>query len=270
MESRGVCRRGKRVTTLGNPGGKIAEDLVNRDFSAREPNKLWVADITYIPTLAGVLYLGIVLDVFSRRVIGWAMAAHMKTELVLSALEMALAQRSVDEVIHHTDKGSQYTSLAFGLRCKEAGIRLSMGSVGDCYDNALCESFFASLECELIDRATFKNRMDAEMQIFDFIEGWYNPHRRHSAIGYLSPINYERQHLTQTKNQTKNSPRKRGNFNENIYCLWRLCLLPLAFVVDSDCVVAVVVFSYLVLSYSFTDAGTRPSPRKPHVIISRF
>src|SRR5690625_3897428 len=112
--------------------------------------------------------------------------------------------------------------------------------------------------------------MDAEMQIFDFIEGWYNPHRRHSAIGYLSPINYERQHLTQTKNQTKNSPRKRGNFNENIFCLWRLCLLPLAFVVDSDCVVAVVVFSYLVLSYSFTDAGTRHSPRKAHVIISRF
>src|SRR5690625_6133508 len=131
MESRGVCRRGKRVTTLGNPGGKIAEDLVNRDFSAREPNKLWVADITYIPTLAGVLYLGVVLDVFSRRVIGWAMAAHMKTELVLSALEMAMAQRSVVDVIHHTDKGSQYTTLAFGLRCKEAGIRLSMGSVGD-------------------------------------------------------------------------------------------------------------------------------------------
>ena len=159
----GVCRRRKRVTTLGNPGGKIAEDLVNRDFSATAPNKLWVADITYIPTLAGVLYLGIVLDVFSRRVIGWAMAAHMKTELVLSALEMAMAQRSVVDVIYHTDKGSQYTSLAFGLRCKEAGIRLSMGSVGDCYDNALCESFFASLECELIDRATFKNRMDAEM-----------------------------------------------------------------------------------------------------------
>ena len=210
MESRGVCRRGKRVTTLGNPGGKIAEDLVNRDFSAREPNKLWVADITYIPTLAGVLYLGIVLDVFSRRVIGWAMAAHMKTELVLSALEMAMAQRSVVDVIHHTDKGSQYTSLAFGLRCKEAGIRLSMGSVGDCYDNALCESFYASLECELIDRATFKNRMDAEMQIFDFIEGWYNPHRRHSAIGYLSPINYERQHLTQTKKPNQKQSTKTG------------------------------------------------------------
>ena len=210
MESRGVCRRGKRVTTLGNPGGKIAEDLVNRDFSAREPNKLWVADITYIPTLAGVLYLGIVLDVFSRRVIGWAMAAHMKTELVLSALEMALAQRSVDEVIHHTDHGSQYTSLAFGLRCKEAGILLSMGSVGDCYDNALCESFFASLECELIDRTIFKNHMDAEMQIFDFIEGWYNPHRRHSAIGYLSPINYEKQYLTKTKNTNQKLSMKTG------------------------------------------------------------
>src|SRR5690625_2358412 len=121
---------------------------------------------------------------------------------------MAMAQRSVVDVIHDTDKGSQYTSLAFGLRRKEAGIRLSMGSVGDCYDNALCESFYASLECELIDRATFKNRMDAEMQIFDFIEGWYIPHRRHSAIGYLSPINNERQNLTQTKKPNKKQSTK--------------------------------------------------------------
>lgn len=207
---KGVSRRRKPVTTVREPADKIARDLVGRDFSATAPNRLWVADITYIPTLAGVLYLGVVLDVFSRRVIGWAMAAHMKTELVLSALEMALGQRNVDKVIHHSDQGSQYTSLAFGLRCKKADIRPSMGSVGDCYDNALCESFFATLECELIDRVTFKNRKDAEMQIFDFIEGWYNPHRRHSAIGYLSPINYEYRYLNETKKPNHKLSAKTG------------------------------------------------------------
>jgi putative transposase len=207
---KGVSRRRKPVTTVRKPADKIARDLVDRDFSATAPNRLWVADITFIPTLAGVLYLGVVLDVFSRRVVGWAMAAHMKTELVLSALEMALGQRNVDNVIHHSDQGSQYTSLAFGLRCKKAGIRPSMGSVGDCYDNALCESFFATLECELIDRVTFKNHTDAEMQIFDFIEGWYNPHRRHSALGYLSPMNYEYRYLTQTKKPNHKLSTKTG------------------------------------------------------------
>lgn len=207
---KGVSRRRKPVTTVRKPADKIARDLVNRDFSATAPNRLWVADITFIPTLAGVLYLGVVLDVFSRRVVGWAMAAHMKTELVLSALEMALGQRNVDNVIHHSDQGSQYTSLAFGLRCKKAGIRPSMGSVGDCYDNALCESFFATLECELIDRLTFKNHKDAEMQIFDFIEGWYNLHRRHSAIGYLSPMNYEYRYLNETKKPNHKLSTKTG------------------------------------------------------------
>lgn len=207
---KGVSRRRKPVTTVRKPADKIARDLVERNFSVAAPNRLWVADITYIPTLAGVLYLGVVLDVFSRRVIGWAMAAHMKTELVLSALDMALGQRTVDNVIHHSDQGSQYTSLAFGLRCKKAGIRPSMGSVGDCYDNALCESFFATLECELMDRVTFKNRKDAEMQIFDFIEGWYNPHRRHSAIGYLSPMNYEYRYLNETKKPNQKLSTKTG------------------------------------------------------------
>lgn len=207
---KGVSRRRKPVTTVRKPADKIARDLVERNFSVAAPNRLWVADITYIPTLTGVLYLGVVLDVFSRRVIGWSMAAHMKTELVLSTLDMALSQRNVDNVIHHSDQGSQYTSLAFGLRCKKAGIRPSMGSVGDCYDNALCESFFATLECELIDRVTFKNRKDAEMQIFDFIEGWYNPHRRHSAIGYLSPMNFEYRYLTETKKPNHKLSTKTG------------------------------------------------------------
>ena len=150
-----------------------------------------MADITYIPTWAGFLYLAVVLDVFSRRIVGWAMATHLRTELVLEALNMALGQRHPAAVIHHSDQGSQYTSLAFGKRCDEAGVRPSMGSVGDCFDNAMCESFFATLECELLDRRHFKTQIEARMAVFEFIEGWYNPHRRHSAIGYRSPIDYE-------------------------------------------------------------------------------
>jgi len=175
-----------------------APDLVERNFTAAAPNRLWVADITYIPTWAGFLYLAVVLDVFSRRIVGWAMETYLRTELVLKALDMALGQRRPGEVIHHSDQGSQYTSLAFGQRCREAEVRPSMGSVGDCFDNAMCESFFATLECELLDRRRFKTQIEARMAVFDFIEGWYNPHRRHSALDYLSPINYERSHLQQT------------------------------------------------------------------------
>jgi len=139
------------------------------------------------------LYLAVVLDVFSRRIVGWAMAAHLRTELVLSALNMALWQRRPEEVVYHSDQGCQYTSLAFSHRCEEAGVRPSMGSVGDCFDNAMAESFFATLECELLDRVTFHTRAEAERAIFEFIEGWYNPHRRHSSLGYLSPISFEQQ-----------------------------------------------------------------------------
>jgi putative transposase len=156
-----------------------------------------VADITYIPTWAGFLYLAVVLDAFSRRIVGWAMATHLRTELVLEALNMALWQRRPTAVIHHSDQGTQYTSIAFGMRCREAGVRPSMGSVGDCFDNAMCESFFATLECELLDRTSFRTQVQARMAVFEFIEGWYNPHRRHSAIDYLSPINYERNHQSQ-------------------------------------------------------------------------
>ena len=131
---------------------------------------------------------------WSRRVVGWAMATHLRSELVLDALNMALWQRRPERVIHHSGQGTQYTSIAFGLRCKEAGVRPSMGSRGDCYDNALCESFFATLECELLDRRRFRNQAEARMAIFDFIESWYNPRRRHSGLGQMSPINYERKH----------------------------------------------------------------------------
>jgi putative transposase len=188
----GVSRRPFVTTTRRDPTARPAPDLVQRRFAVEGPNQLWVADITYIPTWAGFLYLAVVLDAWSRRVIGWAMATHLRTELVLDALNMAVTQRRPTGVIHHSDQGSQYTSLAFGRRCEDAGVRPSMGSVGDAYDNALCESFFATLECELLDRRRFATQVEARLAVFDFIEGWYNPHRRHSALAYLSPLAYER------------------------------------------------------------------------------
>ena len=191
----GVSRRRRGTkTTKRNEDARPAPDLVERNFSADGPDQLWVADITYIPTWAGFLYLAVVLDVWSRRVIGWSMATHLRTELVLDALNMATWQRRPERVIHHSDQGTQYTSIAFGLRCKEVGVRPSVGSVGDAYDNAMCESFFATLECELLDRQRFATQAEAKMAVFDFIEGFYNPRRRHSALGQLSPLNFERRH----------------------------------------------------------------------------
>ena len=190
----GVSRRKSTVTTVRG-GARQAPDLVDRNFTADQPNMLWVADITYIPTWAGFLYLAVVLDVWSRKIVGWAMENHLRTELVVAALEMALEQRRPAEaVIHHSDQGCQYTSIAFGLRCREVGVKPSMGTAGDAYDNAMCESFFATLECELLDRRRFKNHAEAEMAVFDFIEGFYNSRRRHSSLGYLSPVDYERRH----------------------------------------------------------------------------
>jgi len=191
----GTTRR-RFVTTTVKDGGRQAPDLVARNFTTDRPNRLWVADITYIPTWAGFLYLAVVLDVCSRRIVGWSMATTLATQLVVDALNMALTTRRPKDVIHHSDQGSQYTSIAFGERCREAGVRPSMGSVGDAYDNAMCESFFATLECELLDRHRFKTQAEARIAIFEFIEGFYNPRRRHSSIGYLSPIDYERQIAT--------------------------------------------------------------------------
>lgn len=191
---RGVCRRRRVQTTVRSAGGCVAEDLVDRDFTAEGPDQLWVSDITYVPTWAGFLFLAVVVDAWCRRVVGWAMATHLRTELVLDALEMAVAQRKPLDVIHHSDRGTQYTSLAFGRHCRDAGVRPSMGSTGDCYDNALCESFFATLECELLDMHRFASPAQARVAIFDFIEGWYNPRRRHSSLGYLSPMIFEQQH----------------------------------------------------------------------------
>ena len=188
----GVSRRKGPRTTRRDPEARPAPDLVERRFDADGPDRLWVADITYVPTAAGFVYLAVVLDVFSRRVVGWAMANHLRTELVVAALDMALGQRRPASVIHHSDQGCQYTSLAFGERCRQAGVVPSMGSVGDCYDNAMAESFFASLECELLDRVHFDDHRHAQREIFSYIEGWYNPHRRHQGLGYQSPIDFER------------------------------------------------------------------------------
>ena len=188
----GVTRRRGTFTTVRDRDARPAPDLVSRNFVVSGPNRLWVADITYIPTWAGFLYLAVVVDAWSRRVVGWAMETHLRTDLVLQALDMALFQRRPSEVIHHSDQGCQYTSIAFGKRCGDAGVRPSMGSVGDAYDNAMCESFFATLECELLVRNRFRSQVEARIAVFQFIEGWYNPHRLHSGLGYLSPIEFER------------------------------------------------------------------------------
>ncbi len=205
----GVSRR-KCRTMVRDETARPAPDLVDRQFTAGGPDRLWVADITYVPTWAGFLYLAVVLDAWSRRVIGWAMAPHLRPELVLAALDMALAQRRPTDVIHHSDQGCQYTSLAFGRRCRDAGVRPSMGSVGDAYDNAMCESFFATLECELLDRQRFRTQADARLAVFDFIEGWYNPRRRHSALDYLSPMIFERSHGTGDRTVTSGSTIDQG------------------------------------------------------------
>jgi putative transposase len=191
---RGATLRRFVVTTQPDPKAEPAVDLVVRQFYTDGPDRLWVADITYIPTWAGFLYLAMVLDVYSRRIVGWSMETHLRTELILAALNMAITQRQPSAVIHHSDRGCQYTSYAFGKRCREAGVMPSMGSVGDAYDNAMAESFFATLERELLNRRRFKTQPEAKMAVFEWIEGWYNPHRRHSSLGYRWPVNYERTH----------------------------------------------------------------------------
>jgi putative transposase len=191
----GVSRRRRHRTTIPDLGALRSPDHVERDFTAEGPDRLWVADITYVPTTTGFLFLSVVLDVFSRRIVGWSMADHLRTELVLDALDMAIEARRPDAgLIHHSDRGCQYTSFAFGRRCRDAGIVPSVGRVGSAYDNAMAESFFATLETELIDRCRFRNRSDARLHVFRFIEGFYNTKRRHSGLNYDSPIDYERRY----------------------------------------------------------------------------
>jgi len=191
---RGVSRRAAHpITTIRDDSATPAPDLVQRDFHATAPNRLWVADITYVPTLEGFLYLACVLDVCTRRCVGWAMRDTLASEIVTAALDMAILRtRPGPGLVHHSDHGCQYTSTVFGQRCQEAGIVPSMGTVGDCFDNAMAESLFATLECELIDREIFVTRDAARTKIFDYLETWYNPRRRHSALDYLAPMEYER------------------------------------------------------------------------------
>ena len=189
----GAQRRRYRGTTRQDRQAVPAPDLVQRDFTASAPNQLWVADITYVATGEGWLYLATVLDAWSRRIVGWAMGDTLRTELVVDALNMAVwNRRPAVGVVHHSDRGAQYTSLTFSRRCRDAGLTPSMGSIGDAYDNALAEAFFASLEAELLMRHRFATRKAARLALFDYIEAFYNSHRRHSALGYLSPAQFER------------------------------------------------------------------------------
>lgn len=189
----GVHRRRRQGCTRRDPHAVPAPDLVQRDFDPPRQDRLWVADVTQHATWEGWLYVAVVLDAYSRRVVGWAMADHIRAELVVEALQMALwNRRPAPGLVHHSDQGSQYTSLAFGRTLRAAGVVASMGSVGDAYDNALAESFFATLQTELLDRHTWPTRRQLRIAVFDYLEGFYNPRRRHSSLGYLSPANYEK------------------------------------------------------------------------------
>ena len=187
------CLRGRRMRTTHRLAlRQAAPDLVGRNFASGEPDHLWVADITYVRSREGFVYLAFILDACSRKVVGWSMAAHLMTELVVDALQMAIARRKpAPGLVHHSDRGAQYTSLSFGKRLKEEGLVPSMGRVGSAYDNALAESFVATLKTELLYRSSWPTRQVARTAIFEYIEGFYNTRRRHSALGYLSPAEFE-------------------------------------------------------------------------------
>jgi putative transposase len=190
---RGCCRgRGKRTTTHRAGRTPFVPDLVERDFAPVAPDRLWVADITYLSSWEGWMYLAFVLDAYSRKVVGWSMSNSLRAEIVIDALDMALWRRDpAPGLIHHSDHGSQYTSVAFGGRLKEAGLLPSMGSVSDAYDNALAESFIASLKTELLYGRSWPTRESVRVATFEYIETFYNSRRRHSALGYLCPAEYE-------------------------------------------------------------------------------
>lgn len=199
MREAGVvgCRpRGFRRTTIADPTTRV-DDLVRRDFRPADLDRLWVADITYVRTDEGWLYLAAILDACSRRVVGWSLADHLRTELASDALSMALtARKPAPGLIHHSDRGTQYLSHAYADRLAEHHLRHSVGRPGTCWDNAVAESFFASLKTELLHRQTWTSRQQAKTAIFDYIEGFYNRQRRHSTLGYLTPAEFEhRYHL---------------------------------------------------------------------------
>jgi putative transposase len=189
----GLLTKKYKATTIRVSGVRVADDLLDRDFAARAPNRCWVADITYLRTWEGWLYLVAVQDLYSRRIVGWSMADHMRTELVTDALQMALERRRPERgLIWHSDQGSQFVSLAFGQKARGAGIAQSIGSKGACYDNAVAESFFATIKKELIHRRSWPTKAELRTEVFDYIEVFYNRERRHSTLGQLSPMQYER------------------------------------------------------------------------------
>jgi putative transposase len=192
----GLYRRRRRGCTVRDPAAEPAADLVNRQFSVEGPNRLWVTDITEHPTMEGKVYCAAVMDAYSRLIIGWSIAEHMRTELVTDALGMAILRRQPDneQTILHSDHGTQYTSWAFGQRLRSAGLLASIGTVGDCYDNSMMESFWGTLQLELLDTKQWKTREELATAIFEWIECWYNPKRRHSSIGMYSPVTFEAQH----------------------------------------------------------------------------
>lgn len=197
MQIAGVSRRRspgrRRKPTSDTPP---APDLVKRDFAADAPNRLWVADITYVPTWQGWLFLAAVVDAHTKVCVGWSMRDDLHSQIVVDALGMAATRkRPGPGCIHHSDRGAQYRSLAFGRTLRDSGIMQSMGSRGDAYDNAAAESFMATIKTELVHRNSFKTRDDARLAVFSYIEGFYNPVRRHSRLGYSSPLEFEKMAL---------------------------------------------------------------------------
>jgi putative transposase len=196
----GLCRRRGRS---GPARPATEDDLVNRRFTVEAPDRLWLTDITEHPTGEGRLYCAAVLDAYSRRIIGWSIAAHIRTELVLDALGMAVLRRRPADggTILHSDHGTQFTSWAFGQRLRAAGLLPSMGTIGDCYDNSMMESFWGTLQLEVLDSRTWNTRSELANAIFEWIECWYNTERRHSSIGMLRPAEYEALYHHQTSTQ---------------------------------------------------------------------
>lgn len=192
-ELRAATARKFRHTTDSNHSYPVAENVLNQEFEQARPNEVWVSDITYIPTREGWLYLVCVLDLYSRRVVGWSMSERMTSDLVISALEMGLLTRSPEgqSLLHHSDRGSQYASGAFQKLLADQGIRCSMSGKGNCYDNAAMESFFATLKKELVHQEDYATREAARKSIFEYIEVFYNRERRHSALNYESPCRFE-------------------------------------------------------------------------------
>jgi putative transposase len=194
----GVRPRKRWKTTIRLPGITPATDLVERQFRPAGPNVLWVADITYLRTGEGWLYLAAVQDAYSRQIVGWSMASRVRATLVVDALQMALARRRPGAgLIHHSDQGSQYVSLAFGRAARQAGIAVSMGSRGDAYDNAVAETFFATLKKELVNRRSWHSRLELQSAVFEYVEAFYNRRRRHSTLGMVSPAEYEQTQTTE-------------------------------------------------------------------------